>query len=156
EAGAGDQIAGDGQQIFGGRTLDDELVRNALSLEPQMQDRPGSEQREGRAAAAKGGAMNIDVGRERGCELNKGGAGDTGLHAHGPGDRDMAVQIVVQRRRGHCQALRSSRARLVMARRLAMVFSVPFQRFAPSGFSIVTSGKRPKLTFIGWKERAPL
>jgi hypothetical protein len=43
-----------------------------------------------------------------------------------------------------------------MARRLALVLSTLRQRPTwSSGFLTLTSGKRPKLMFMGWKLRAP-
>lgn len=48
----------------------------------------------------------------------------------------------------------SANARAVIARRLATVLSLPRRRL-PSDFGASTGGNRPKLTFIGWKERLP-
>ena len=51
---------------------------------------------------------------------------------------------------------RSSSACDVIAFFLAIALSGPRQRpIWPSGLLMVTGGNRPKLTFMGWKERAP-
>src|SRR5215217_7910271 len=108
-----------------------------------MQQRPCGQGGHRGGAAAEYRIAMIDVGSQWSAKSDA--VGRNRPHRHGPRERDMVVQVGFELRFTHAQAFRSSSAREVIARRLAMVLSLPRQRPAPSGLTISTSGKRPKL-----------
>src|SRR5688572_8495054 len=98
----------------------------------------------------------VDIRRQRRLQHNFLDVCRDHRHGHGPGQRNVLVQVALELAGAHAQALMSSSAREVMARFFAICFSVDLQRpTSPSGFFTDTGGNSPKLTFMGWKLRGP-
>src|SRR5687767_8369354 len=98
----------------------------------------------------------VDVRRQRRLQHNFLRARRDHRHRHRPRQGNVLVKIMLKLAGAHAQALMSSSAREVIARFFAICFSMDLQRPTnPSGFFTETGGKRPKLTFMGWKVRGP-
>lgn len=101
QARRGGELTRDGALVLHGVAVDDEAGVDAVPQQPQVQQRPCGQRRDGGGAAAEQGVAVVDVGLQRRGQHHPPLVRGRDAHLHRPAQRDVAVKILLQLLRRH-------------------------------------------------------